>query len=233
MPDTLELLDLSFVVVASSHNPTILNPDFLKRNSIVPEDWELEGNPVCAFPLAQVAFKNRISATAQPDRIAFTESFLKGDYSNNVLSGIVKKYVETLPHVDYLQLGINPRYFIPSPGKPAGKTGIPFLTQQLVKDGPWLKFQGQTALTGIRFAYDTSECVLTLNIDEGSAALGEEQPRPGIILASNIHYQLAGNQKERLDKLVSLIAGWKTAVENIEQFLLPFFPSKVDGRKHA
>jgi hypothetical protein len=44
--------DLTLVVVARNHNPTILNPDFLKSTHIVPEHWELAAPPFCVEPVA-------------------------------------------------------------------------------------------------------------------------------------------------------------------------------------
>ncbi len=32
-----QIAELSVVVIAKNHNPTVLNPDFLKLNNIVPE----------------------------------------------------------------------------------------------------------------------------------------------------------------------------------------------------
>jgi hypothetical protein len=37
---TQKLLQFSIVVLATDHNPTILNPGFLRLQKIVPEDWE-------------------------------------------------------------------------------------------------------------------------------------------------------------------------------------------------
>jgi hypothetical protein len=41
MDKTLALYELAVVLVARNHNPTILNPDFLKFNGMVPDNWEL------------------------------------------------------------------------------------------------------------------------------------------------------------------------------------------------
>jgi hypothetical protein len=72
MPD-FEFKQLAIVVVAKNHNPTILNPDFLIRNAIVPEDWETSDNPVCTDPVAQVAFTSGVTITAEFNKIVFAE----------------------------------------------------------------------------------------------------------------------------------------------------------------
>lgn len=73
MENLVRIQNLSVVVAARSHNPTILNPDFLKYNKIVPMDWELESNPICADPVAQVKFTNGISITAEMNKVVFSE----------------------------------------------------------------------------------------------------------------------------------------------------------------
>ena len=65
MKHTLDIQELAAVVVARNHNPTILNPDFLKYNNIVPANWELAESPLCTPPVAQVKYTNGISIVAQ------------------------------------------------------------------------------------------------------------------------------------------------------------------------
>jgi len=68
---TVDTREFSIVVVAKSHNPTILNPDFLKDNEIVPANWELEKPPVCLEPVAEIVFKNKVRIIAQLDKLIF------------------------------------------------------------------------------------------------------------------------------------------------------------------
>jgi len=65
------LTELGIVIVAQNHNPTILNPDFLKRNKIVPENWELACPPICLPPVARVSFTKGVNIFSQPERIIF------------------------------------------------------------------------------------------------------------------------------------------------------------------
>ena len=52
--------ELTIVIVAENHNPTILNPDFLKFNDIVPKEWDMGQPPLCTPPISQVEYKNGI-----------------------------------------------------------------------------------------------------------------------------------------------------------------------------
>lgn len=71
---TVDTREFSIVVVAKSHNPAILNPDFLKDNEIVPANWELEKPPVCLEPVAEIVFKNKVRIIAQLDKLIFSEN---------------------------------------------------------------------------------------------------------------------------------------------------------------
>ena len=46
LSEQFEIKELTIVLLAETHNPTILNPDFLKYNEIVPFDWKVAGSPV-------------------------------------------------------------------------------------------------------------------------------------------------------------------------------------------
>jgi len=65
MPKRLIISELAIVVAAQNHNPTILNPDFLKHSQIVPKEWVLREPPLCTEPLARVAYTNGVTLVAQ------------------------------------------------------------------------------------------------------------------------------------------------------------------------
>lgn len=78
MRKKLVIQELAIVVVGKNHNLTILNPDFLKTNGIVPDEWQLAVSPVSVDPLAQVIFQNGLSIVAQFDKVIFSEPFSLG-----------------------------------------------------------------------------------------------------------------------------------------------------------
>ena len=53
-----DLVELSVVLVATSNNPAIINPDFLKHNGILEEDRELKEDPVATPMVSQVAYES-------------------------------------------------------------------------------------------------------------------------------------------------------------------------------
>lgn len=45
----LEMLNASVVVLSEGNNPKLLNHDFLARNKIVPEDWNVRDVVITSF----------------------------------------------------------------------------------------------------------------------------------------------------------------------------------------
>ncbi len=94
MKKRLEFTELSIVIVAENHNPTILNPDFLKFNGIVPKEWVVSKPPLCAYPVSQVEYQNGMRITAELNKlIFFTPEFVNNHFDMNI-SDVAKRYVE-------------------------------------------------------------------------------------------------------------------------------------------
>jgi hypothetical protein len=68
----IQLVQFSTVIVGKSHNPTLLNPDFLSIRRIVPDSWGWEVSPNLLFttPAAsQVVYASRVSITVDPSKL--------------------------------------------------------------------------------------------------------------------------------------------------------------------
>jgi hypothetical protein len=104
----LEVTQLSIVIAAESNNPSILNPDFLKYNGIVSDDWQSADRTVTTGVISQVTYENGVSIVSEPNKINFVERIGDGDYGSLQVPAIAQKYIETLPHVKYTAIGNNP-----------------------------------------------------------------------------------------------------------------------------
>ena len=110
MENELQIIDASIALVANNNNPTILNPDFLKYNAIIPSDWELSTSPIVTEPFAQVSFKNAFQITSQFQKIVFScNDFSEIDLET--IASTAKRYIETIYNVKYVALGFNPTFF--------------------------------------------------------------------------------------------------------------------------
>jgi len=210
MDKNLEIKEFSIVVVAKNHNPTILNPDFLKINKIVPAEWQLARNPICVEPMSQVAFKNGITITAQLDRVIFLET-VQSNNQDMTVPMIARKYIEILPHVEYTAVGINPKGHFMFEGEGSNRE---YLVKTLITPGPWREFGTAPASAEIKFIYTLEREFYFLTVKAAEWKNPEGKSSPVIFFDANFHHGLIGeNRTERLDDLLKTIEGWKKEVD--------------------
>jgi hypothetical protein len=212
MTTQLEIVEFSIVVVARNHNPTILNPDFLKDNEIVPGDWELAQKPICIDPMARVEFNSGVSITAQFDRVVFGGGVRSDMVRASRVPEITSKYVKTLPHVDYRAVGINFQGHVSYKGDENAPRE--FLIEKIIAPGPWREFGKPPRRASVKFRYelDRGECNLTV---EDTKYKGEQaESVPVLSFSANFHNDLAGdNKKQRLENLCSIVENWETYLQ--------------------
>ena len=215
--DHFTIQELSIVIVAKNHNPTILNPDFLKYNKIVPLDWELSSNPICIEPIAQVSFKNGITIRAEFEKLIFSED-LKDKTKNEIkIPKIAHQYVETLPHVYYKAVGINPLGYIPISNE---YDTTDFIIKNLITSGPWQRFENTAAKVSVKFIYTLEGLKCYLDIEEGLV----EEKIPVILFRANFHHDIDGSTKEdKPQHLYLTIDNWEKDLEIFRKIVIENF----------
>jgi len=208
MSVSFEIRELSIVILAKNHNPTILNPDFLKYNNIVGNDWDLQESPICVEPLAQVFFKNKVKIISQRDKIVFSENITDKEIEGVLIPDISYKYTKTLPHVEYTAIGINPKgHLVIQGGQDECQK---FITEKFIRSGPWQNFGDSPVKTNIKFTYTLENLTCNVDIGETFFKSSDEKLIPVIGFGANLHRQLVGNDRnERLMDLHKIIKKWK------------------------
>ena len=102
----VRLHNVSVVVTAEFHNPSILNPDFLVSRGIVPADWSV-GETLTTPPVSVVKYTNGIAWTVDQSRLAVTENCGPAFRDRYESHALVAAYLRRLPHVPYRGLGLN------------------------------------------------------------------------------------------------------------------------------
>ena len=204
------------MVVARNHNPTILNPDFLRYNEIVPLDWELSGPPVCVEPMAQVAYTNSVKIVSQFDKVIFTETLGEKQNKDVFIPKIAKKYIKTLPHVEYIAVGINPKGHAIFQDEAAIQK---FIVETLLAPGPWQQFRGAKPKAGIKLVYVIGDCQLTLTVEEGKLPM-PDKVLPVALFSANFHRELTGeNKKQRLEYLFKSVDNWENDLKTFKELV--------------
>ena len=198
------------VVVGRNHNPSILNPDFLKINGIVPADWELAQPPFCTEMISQVAYKNGVVIVSQQGKIVFTEPFAMDGSGSVEVPGVAREYLRNVPHVAYQAVGVNPKGHVEFDSDDAA---LQCMRRTFLAQGPWLEYGQGVRKTGVRFGYDLEGRILNLTIDTARLPVGDES-KSVIVFAGNFHHQLGGEAtKDLLESALKEVEKWEADVK--------------------
>ncbi|HEC31517.1 MAG: hypothetical protein DRG59_06010 [Deltaproteobacteria bacterium] len=180
----IKKLNLSVVVLAIDHNPTILHPSFLTSEGIVPKDWELAEPPLCTPPFSVVKFKNGISFTVESRKFQVVQSPAPPVLENSEIPKLAIRYVEKLPFVRYTAVGINIGVAIKN-SNPEDALITKFLRAKncSVND---LKLKS----VSLRFQYPLGNCRLNLSCEPGTFNGGSLK---GILVNGNYHTDCPGD----------------------------------------
>ena len=213
--DGYKYKEFAIAITAQSHNPTILNPDFLKNNEIVPADWELDQDipQFTSFPVSQVAFKNGISIKAQLDRIIFSQIVLDNEKANFSIPDIALRYVKKLPYVSYTAIGINPSATVKLSSTSLAEN---FIVDNYIMDGPWKLFGGIKPIVSTTFIYSLSDVKIRLFMDVESLNKGSEEI-PLILFSSNFHRDLL--TKEPVKMIENIIGKWEIDLDTFNTLM--------------
>ena len=191
------LLSVSVVVTAEFHNPSILNPDFLKFQGIVPKDWE----PKLAITTPQfsnIRFHNGIDWTVDQSKLTVVETCESQFQDSYLAYDLVASYIERLPHVPYRSHGLN--FVVAFPTDEPQQ----WLTNQYLKDGDWLHGEPAVRSMAPKFTFAADEEVLCfLNLDANRPARGKHQAVPAVIAEGNLHHEGpldAGALRDAIDR---------------------------------
>ena len=199
----MKLSGSSCVVIADQHNPSILNPDWLVKTEIIDPGWKLADPSITTPLLARCFYVNKVELVLEPNKL--TVRSLPAD--NNDLSGelprIVRKYVDSLPHIPYKQLGNNFRFSTDV------QDVLSKLKNKLIKEGNWNTDNISKIKT--TFQYFCNDYKINLTVESSDT---REESKPGkeastLILDFNYHREL-----DDLSSLMRGIDSWQNDYED-------------------
>ncbi|MBA2492015.1 MAG: hypothetical protein H0V34_10035, partial [Gammaproteobacteria bacterium] len=153
----LKLFEVSIVIVGNDCNPTILNPDFLASQKIVPEawGWQVVGAPITTPPFATAAYDSGVAITVDTSKVQVVGVW-QDDHTCGSVAHIARRYVEVLPHVRYTGVGNNFR------GLSENDDAETFLKNRFLKPGAWDSDANSIAAAAIKFIYSRPGARLSL-----------------------------------------------------------------------
>ena len=99
---TNKLAFVSVVILAKAHNPSILSPDWLKRNEVITE----KPKQFALTPDFALFDSKNFNLIVDRQRFQLNVKAMTPKKIDSLVT-ITKKYIELLPHIPYLRLGIN------------------------------------------------------------------------------------------------------------------------------
>lgn len=208
MNQNLVVPELVIVIAAKNLSPTILTPEFLKYSGIVPADWELARAPICTAGGSQVTFTNGLSIVAQAQRVMFASALDSKVATDITAAEIARKFVQTLPHMEYFAVGFNPRGYAIFDSSPeaAGK----YISETLFSPGAWQEVGTEPMRATVNLAYTLERGVFYLSVNEATLRQPDETTAPIVLFSGNFSYDLTDkNGEEKLASLYQAIENWQ------------------------
>lgn len=221
--------ELSIIIAAQDLTPTMMSQDFLKFSGIIAKEWELSQQPVLNPNFAQLNFTNGIGITAQPRSISISESIGTKQLSELAIANVAAKYVEKLPHAEYVGLSLSPKILIPFPESP--ETARQFITGSLLGSGAWKKIGVAPVQAGVNLMYLLERCQLTINISEARLQQAQQPSVTAILFAGNFNYQVnpEGTEEDRLTQVMNFMNNWQSDLQEFRDMVNQKFLDSSTG----
>jgi hypothetical protein len=211
------LYRFSSVVVGEAHNPTILNPNFLEAEGIVPKSWGWKVKETMTTPpLAVVKYENGVAITVEQNKLQVTDLNVEGGLEKSKVGEIASAYVTILRHVRYTAVGNNFQSVI--------KLDSPYtyLKNLFLKDGPWNNVGTDLNAVGIRLVYPLTSGRFTLSIDSGEANLSSDDHRQPVVL-SNANFNRDCSSHPAFDQVSEFLQKAKNDCDMCQSLLNDIF----------
>ncbi len=212
----INLTNFSIVVLAQAHNPSILNPDFLKNNNIVDASFTPK-DVYCTPPISQVSFNEGISIIAEFEKLQFIDHVSERIPHKSQIAEIAAKYISILPHVRYTAAGIN---FIGHYLWENTNSVSSFISNKFIREGPWLSVGDKLTNVGLKFVYLFEKIKCTISV-ESAEKIEENKRIPVIFINTNYNLDVKDNN---IQEIKSFIFNWEIQNERFTNFLEKIFP---------
>lgn len=198
----MQLLEASVVLTAKTHNPSILNKDWLEKTGITNETvGDLEAPPITTPAFSQLRFNSGIVLTLEEERFICqqVQTGLREENVTDVLE-ISRRFVTTLQHTPYTACGNNFRYIHEI------ENAQEFIVRHFMNPEAFSKIPEAPQTGGtIKTVHSYDDALLALTISPGTiryqdAQSGEIVSRSGFMIDANFHRE--SNTQGEIDLLL-------------------------------
>ena len=200
----------SLVIVAKNHNPSLLNPDFLRIRDIVPHDYELIEPSITTPPVAIVKYKQGISIMVAMEKLQVVEIIKERFPQSLSAPQIASRYVQTLPHVRYTGVGIN--------WGGALRTEDPdvWMSNRFLSQGPWRENSHKLIGSELRFKYALADAQCNLSL--ASDTISERDTAvPVVTVNVNFHHEITAYPAD--EAVAQVIERWADRLDHFRTLI--------------
>lgn len=217
---SLDLIEISIVLVIPNFHPHTINLDFLKYSGIIPDDWQLSNNPVMNNSQTQINFTNKLKINAENNRIIFLESLGKQDQPK--VPNLSSQFIQALNKANYQALGFNSNYLVTL--SQDNDLARRYITEKLLKPGMWYKASKEPMKASVNYFYTLDDCQLNLNVSEARLQIPEQPPQSALLFTSNCHYELQGDTTlDKQKSLAEVLNNWESLIKRNKKIISAFF----------
>lgn len=218
--------ELVLVIAANDFSPAVVNFEFLKYSGIIGADWELARAPIYNNQVTQLAFQNGVVITAQPGRTILAENIADKDASQSLIGEVARKFVQSLPNLEYSAVGINPTgHAVFEGGRDSVKD---FLSGKLVAPGPWQNIGIEAPRATLNFTYRLERGALNLTISEAGLRAEDETITPVVVFSGNFSYPISGGPAaERVNSTCDSLNNWRSDLAEFQKIVDQSFLSQA------
>ena len=212
--------EISLIIAAQDLTPTMMSLDFLKFSGIIPQEWELAKQPVLNPNFAQLNFTNGVGINAQHGTISLNESLSNKTIAEISINEIAGKYIEKLPHAQYMGFSFAPKILLPFPNEPQAVRQ--YITESLLSSGSWKRIGKAPVQAGINLMYYLERCQMTISISEAKLQKPQEAPLVAVLFSGNFNYNVDGREDQtssKINQMNDFINNWQTDLEEFRDLI--------------
>lgn len=171
-------LNFSIVITATDHNPSLINPDFLKLNNIINPKWEWKVLPPALMtpPFARVGYDSGVVIIVEPNKLHISQNGFSPNDSH--LPEIVSRYIDVLPHIRYNAIGVNFGYV------ESYANADSYIRKRYLKRGAWDSEINVLNTAGVKFVYEIDGGHLSISVDSGTKNEVTGQTKPTALIVN-------------------------------------------------
>ena len=130
---------------------------------------------------------------------------------------IAKKYVQTLPNIQYEGVGLNPRGYISFEQQSAASQ---YLVKTLLSHGDWQSLGTAPVRATLNLVYTLERCPFYLTVSEAALRNPDETNIPIVLFNGSFSYEVRSEiSAERVVNLHNIIDNWQTDLSNYQEII--------------